>query len=429
MTVAGQPQVAYTHDAADRLTQLSRGTSTVGLTYDDANRRTRLTLPNGVTIDSGYDAASQLTALTYEVGAATLGTVTYTYDLAGHRTQVGGMWARTTLPPAIPTATYDAANRLTQWGAATLSYDFNGNLTADGTRTYTWNPRDQLQSLTGASFQYDALGRRARRVVGTTTREFVYDGLNLVQEKQGNQVKANVVAGLALDEVFTRLEGNTARHLLPDALGSILALTDANGVVQTAYTYAPFGATTSTGQSNTNPFRFTGREDDGTGLYYYRARYYHPQLGRFVSEDPIGFGGGDWNLYAYVRNNPVCCRDPLGLWYFDVNVSVSLGLGVTGGVLFNNTGFYPYFGGGIMTPGPGGSFTWSPNDPGTGWNAGVQGQFGPAAQFGYGFGPNGGPFGEYGLGWPPGGSITGYFVWGPFGGGPGSAISGSRGSK
>ena len=125
--------------------------------------------------------------------------------------------------------------------------DFNGNLTNDGTKTYTWNARDQLASMTGASFQYDAVGRRQQRVVGNTTRDFVYDGLNPVQEKQGNQVKANVVPGLGLDEVFTRIEGNTTRHLLEDALGSTLALTDANGAVQTSYTFAPFGATTSTG--------------------------------------------------------------------------------------------------------------------------------------------------------------------------------------
>jgi RHS repeat-associated protein len=313
MTVTGQPAVTYTYDNADRLTQLVRGSSTVGVTYDDANRRTRLTLPNGITVDSSYDTASQLTGLTYKLGAATLGTLTYAYDLAGNRNLVGGTWARTNLPTAITTTAYDAANRLTQWGAATLTYDVNGNLTNDGTKTYTWNVRDQLLSMTGASFQYDALGRRHRRVVGSTTRDFVYDGLNLVQEKQNTTVKANVIPGLGLDEVFTRIEGSTTRHLLADALGSTVALTDPAGAVQTSYTYAPFGATTATGQSNTNPFKFTGREDDGTGLYYYRARYYHPGLSRFVSEDPIRFGGGDWNLYAYVRNNPVRYKDPRGL--------------------------------------------------------------------------------------------------------------------
>jgi RHS repeat-associated protein len=313
MTVTGQPQVVYTYDTADRLTQLTRGTSTVGLTYDDANRRTRLTLSNGVTMDYAYDVGSQLTGLTYKLGGATLGTLTYSYDGAGNRQQVGGTWARTNLPAAVATTNYDAGNRMIQWGSSTLTYDFNGNLTNDGTKTYTWNVRDQLASMTGASFQYDAVGRRQQRVVGNTTRDFVYDGLNLVQEKQGNQVKANIVPGLGLDEIFTRLEGNTARHFLTDALGSTLALTDANGAVQTSYTYAPFGATTSTGQTNTNPFKFTGREDDGTGLYYYRARYYSPGLGRFLSEDPIEFAGGDINLYAYVAGNPLRYRDRSGL--------------------------------------------------------------------------------------------------------------------
>jgi hypothetical protein len=139
---------------------------------------------------------------------------------------------------------YDRLNRLratvdpTANDAAIWTYDFNGNLTNGGTKTYTWNVRDQLLSMTGASFQYDALGRRHRRVVGSTTRDFVYDGLNLVQEKQDTTVKANVVTGLGLDEVFTRIKGSATRHLLADALGSTLALTDPAGAVQTSYTYA-----------------------------------------------------------------------------------------------------------------------------------------------------------------------------------------------
>ncbi|MGH7966667.1 MAG: RHS repeat-associated core domain-containing protein, partial [Candidatus Binatia bacterium] len=78
--------------------------------------------------------------------------------------------------------------------------------------------------------------------------------------------------------------------------------------------YAPFGRTTVTGAASSNSQQFTGRENDGlTGLYYYRARYYHPVLQRFLSEDPIGFAGGDVNLYAYVGNNPISFVDPLGL--------------------------------------------------------------------------------------------------------------------
>ena len=67
------------------------------------------------------------------------------------------------------------------------------------------------------------------------------------------------------------------------------------------------------GQATSNSFHYTGRENDD-GLYYYRARYYHPRLQRFISEDPMGFAGDDFNRYAYVRNNPLKYTDPLGLW-------------------------------------------------------------------------------------------------------------------
>jgi len=90
-------------------------------------------------------------------------------------------------------------------------------------------------------------------------------------------------------------------------------LADSAGAIQTEYTYEPFGRTTATGVSNTNPFQYTGRENDGTGLYYYRSRYYHAALQRFIAEDPIEFHGGDINLYGYVINNPTRYVDPFGL--------------------------------------------------------------------------------------------------------------------
>jgi len=101
-------------------------------------------------------------------------------------------------------------------------------------------------------------------------------------------------------------------NFLTDALGSPVAVTDASGTAQTEYTYEPFGKTTVTGAANTNPFQYTGRENDGTSLYYYRARYYNPALQRFISEDPIGFDSGDFNLYAYVNDNPIIFKDPTG---------------------------------------------------------------------------------------------------------------------
>jgi YD repeat-containing protein len=97
-----------------------------------------------------YDAASQLTGITYKLGSNTLGNLAYSYDLAGRRTVVGGSYARTGTPQAVSSASYNVNNQLTNWKGTTLTYDANGNLTNDATNTYTWNARNQLQSIPGA---------------------------------------------------------------------------------------------------------------------------------------------------------------------------------------------------------------------------------------------------------------------------------------
>ena len=201
---------------------------------------------------------------------------------------MGGAWARTGLPAALAAATYDAANRITAWGGTGFIYDLNGNLTGDGTTTYVWNARDQLTGLSGAttaSFTYDARGRRRGKTVSGTTN-FLFDDSNVVQELSGSTPTANLLTGLDIDETWTRTDGSGTNTLLTDALRSTLALAGASGTIQTQYTFEPFGATTVSGAAITNSQQYTGRENDATGLYYYRARYYSPTLDRFVSEDP-----------------------------------------------------------------------------------------------------------------------------------------------
>ena len=320
MTVAGQTAVNYTYDNANRLTTITQGTPTVTLAYDDADRRTSITYPNGNKIESAYNAASELTSLTYKSGTTTIGDLTYTYDAAGNRIKVGGSFARSGLPPALTTVSYNANNQQLTFGTNTETYDLNGNLAtvtdAGVTTTYTWNVRNQLTGISNtgfsASFTYDSFGRRTGKTVQGTTTNYVYDGLNPVQEKNGATVTANLLTGLGIDEFFQRTDGVGSRALLTDALGSTIALGDSTGTLQTQYTYEPFGYATQTGQANSSSYKYTGREDDGSALYYYRARYYHPRLQRFIAEDPIGFGG-DLNFYGYVRNAPLVFVDPLGL--------------------------------------------------------------------------------------------------------------------
>jgi len=315
MTVAGQTAIDYHYDNANRLTKLAQGTSTYTLSYDNANRRILLTLPNGVTSSYGYDKASELTGLTYKFGTTTLGSLTYSYDADGRRTSVGGSYARTGLPTAVASASYNADNQLTQWGTASLNYDLDGNLINDGANTYTWNARNQLASIGGAaaaSFQYDGVGRRQTKTISGTSTSFLYDGVNPVQELAGTTVAANLVTGLAVDEIFSRTDSAGVRNFLADALGSTLALTDSTGMAQTQYTYEPFGNTTTAGSTGSNSYQFSGRENDHTGLYYYRSRYYSPLGGRFISEDPLGWEAGV-NSYTYTLNSPTNFVDPSGL--------------------------------------------------------------------------------------------------------------------
>jgi RHS repeat-associated protein len=317
MTVAGQSAVNYTYDNDNRLTQITQGTSTASFAYDIASRRTSMTLPNGVATTYSYDTASELTGLTYKLGSTTLGALTYGYDARGQRTAVGGSYARTGLPLAVSSATYDAANELNRWGTANLTYDSNGNLTNDGLNTYTWDARNHLASISASgstigTFGYDAVGRRMTKTVGGTATSFLYDGVSPVQELSGATPTANLLTGLGVDEVLSRTDSAGARSFLAGALGSTVALTDSAGAVQTQYTYDPFGNTSFSGPASNDSFQYAARENDGTGLYYYRARYYNLVLQRFISEDPIGLNGGDVNLYGYTGNSPTNFTDPSG---------------------------------------------------------------------------------------------------------------------
>src|SRR4029079_7857751 len=192
---------------------------------------------------------------------------------------------RVAFPQPVASSTFNANNQLTQRGSATLVYDLNGNLTSDGVNTYTWDARNQLASVSGAglsaSFSYDSFGRRKAKTVNGATTEFLYDGGNVVQEKIGGSPSANMLMG-GTDRTFTRTDASGSSHFFTDALGSTLGLTNASGSLSTQYTYEPFGQATASGAASSNSSQFTGRENDGTGLQFYRSRYYSPTLQRFI---------------------------------------------------------------------------------------------------------------------------------------------------
>jgi RHS repeat-associated protein len=187
-------------------------------------------------------------------------------------------------------------------------------MTSVGPDTWSWNARNQLTAISGSSsesFQYDALGRRVGKTINGTATSFLHDGWQIVRETEGANA-TGYLTGLALDEVYRRSTPTGSHDYLTDALGSILGLADSSQAITTSYTYEPYGGTTVQGAASTNPVQYTGRENGGTGLYYYRNRYYSPLPSRFVQSDPIGLAGGI-NTYAYVEGNPLSYTDPEGL--------------------------------------------------------------------------------------------------------------------
>ncbi len=211
-------------------------------------------------------------------------------------------------PSFVPTLAYDGTNRLTSWIGAAIGYDANGSMTSFGSTTYTWNDRNQMTATSAgsASFSYDALGRRTAATISGANTAYLYDGLNPVT--MGSNF---MLAGAGLDEIYARINGSGTTSFLRDGLNNTLALSNSSDATTVQYAYSPYGDTAKTGTDST-PLDYTGRENDAaTGLYYYRARYYSPQLGRFIGEDPIGLGGGT-NFYAYVGGDPISHRDPTG---------------------------------------------------------------------------------------------------------------------
>ncbi len=322
LSATSQTDVTYTYDKNSRLKTVTQGSQTVTVAYDDAGRRTSLTYPNGVVTSYGYDNANRLLSINHIKTPTTIEALTYQNDAAGNRiTLTRANAAASLIPQAVTNTAFDAANEQTRFNSAStnLVYDNNGNLTSftdgAGTTTYTWNARNQLTGISGpslsASFLYDGLGRRTSKTINSATTGFWYDGADVLSELSSGTPTATYIRSLSIDEPFIRKQSGGDEFYQTDALGTTLTLTDGSGVSSTTYTQEPFGKTTKAGTS-TNTFQYTGREEDGTGVMYYRARYYSPQIQRFLGEDPLGLGGGDLNAYAYTFNSPINHSDPSG---------------------------------------------------------------------------------------------------------------------
>ena len=178
-----------------------------------------------------------------------------------------------------------------------------------------WDAENRLTEVkqgptTLASFTYDGWAQRQQKVAAGVTHTYVLDGSSIIEERVSTGHTLRYVEGPAIDQHLAMQDGATITYYVADHLGSVMQETSSAGAVTLARKYDPWGNMLAGASSG--GWAFTGREwDPETGLSYYRSRYFNPELGRFLSEDPLGLGGGV-NLYGYVGGSPVVFVDPSG---------------------------------------------------------------------------------------------------------------------
>jgi RHS repeat-associated protein len=291
--------------------------------WDPLSRQTLITYGDGTTDSySRYDAGDNLNSLNQNFAGGSSVTFSYGY-LKDHKRQStlvnNPAFQYMPTPTTIGYAAADLDNGYTNVGGANLTYDGNHNLTYDGFNTLTFDVENRLIQAqnsvsTTVQYLYDSLGHRKQKQVNSVLTQFVLVGSEEIADFSGAGVgtaqilTVRGVRGLPVAAITPST--GTIAYYHHDVHGSTVAMSEAgtNGPAE-MYTYDDFGSASGGGFAT---YRYAGyRYDIETGLYYVRARYYSPQIGRFLQPDPIGYVGGR-NLYTYVRNDPVNLADPLG---------------------------------------------------------------------------------------------------------------------
>ncbi len=323
----GGAPVSYAYDSHNRLTNVLDWTSKqTRLEYDLGGRLTKITRPNGTVRQMDYDAAGQLTNIVEKLGNGTpIAAFKLQWDGAGRITNE----FRAPLPHSwsAPTRTqvFDNDNRVTSFNSTTLTNDADGNLTWGPIRNgaayaytnFTYDARNRLVQGGAVSNVFDPAGNRISTRAGGVTNDFQVAPVGGVSQvlalyPSGGSGR-NYIYGQGL---LYELSGAGAGYYYHyDQRGSVVAVTDDSGNVIYRAEYSPYGTIIYSAGSYSTPFGYNGRygvQTDSSGLLYMRARFYSPDLCRFLNADPIGFAGG-WNVYAFADGNPVANVDPDGL--------------------------------------------------------------------------------------------------------------------
>ena len=235
----------------------------------------------------------------------------YHYDLAGNRIlkESGGRTEQ---------YIYNDRNQLIRWETSEESisyrYDPQGNLLSEEgkeEKRYTYDALNRLTEITGGIRQtnrYDGEGLRYESEADGEVTRYLYDRGELAAESCGER-KGRYVRGY--DTVYSEYGNQGGGFHIRDEAGSVLYILGSDHEVRKSYRYDAFGRVLEESGELSNRLTYTGQiYDEETGLYYLRARYYNPSLGRFLQEDT--YRGDGLNLYAYCANNPVMYFDPSG---------------------------------------------------------------------------------------------------------------------